>query len=235
MTRSLGEIEALARKAARGAGRSWGMAEEAGRAARWLAARGLPGPAALAALLIRTDGAAHATLCPRPHWAQGTQGTQGAQPRWHATGAVLCPLVAGTVLCDRGADLAPGDLPLTLGPTAQPLLVLPFVAALAQAAERDLSLGWPGMTAALGRGTVRLHAPQARPQPRAQARMPPQVPWVRLAAGPPGEGPELPPGTRGDMSAKAIEILDRFAARLLAPDTPESRLGGAGAGLRDTD
>lgn len=65
--------------------------------------------------------------------------------------------------------------------------------------------------------------------------MPPQVPWVRLAAGPPGEGPELPPGTRGDMSAKAIEILDRFAARLLAPDTPESRLGGAGAGLRDTD
>ena len=35
MSHSLGEVEALARKAARGGGYSWGMAEEAGFAVRW--------------------------------------------------------------------------------------------------------------------------------------------------------------------------------------------------------
>ena len=53
---SLAEIDAMGRKAARGAGYAWGMAEEAGRAARWLAAYRLPGPQRLAALLATCDG-----------------------------------------------------------------------------------------------------------------------------------------------------------------------------------
>ena len=48
MNWSLNELDAMARKAARGAGYSWGLAEEAGRATRWLAAAGLPGPMCLA-------------------------------------------------------------------------------------------------------------------------------------------------------------------------------------------
>ena len=48
---SLNEIEALAKKAARGSGCSWGVAEDAGRAVRWLEARGLPGAEALGTLL----------------------------------------------------------------------------------------------------------------------------------------------------------------------------------------
>ncbi len=48
---SLNEIEALAKKAARGSGCSWGVAEDAGRAVRWLEARGLPGAEALVTLL----------------------------------------------------------------------------------------------------------------------------------------------------------------------------------------
>ena len=43
MTFSLNEIEAIGKRAARGAGLPWGLAEEAGKAARWLTARGLPG------------------------------------------------------------------------------------------------------------------------------------------------------------------------------------------------
>lgn len=53
---SLGEIEALARKAAHGAGKPWGLAEEAGWAVRWLAQSGLPGPEALAASLQNSSG-----------------------------------------------------------------------------------------------------------------------------------------------------------------------------------
>ena len=36
MHASLNEIESLCKKAARGAGMSWGLAEEAGKAAKWL-------------------------------------------------------------------------------------------------------------------------------------------------------------------------------------------------------
>ena len=57
MNWSLNELDAMARKAARGAGYSWGLAEEAGRATRWLAAAGLPGPMCLAQLLAAVDGA----------------------------------------------------------------------------------------------------------------------------------------------------------------------------------
>lgn len=51
MSWSLVEVEALAKKAAKGAGYSWGEAEDAARAVRWLEARGLGGAAALAAHL----------------------------------------------------------------------------------------------------------------------------------------------------------------------------------------
>ena len=43
MSWSLGEIGALATKAARGSGMDWGLADEAGYAVKWLQRRQLPG------------------------------------------------------------------------------------------------------------------------------------------------------------------------------------------------
>ena len=51
MSWSLGETGALAVKATRGAGFSWGIAEDAGFAVTWLLARGLPGATALCSYL----------------------------------------------------------------------------------------------------------------------------------------------------------------------------------------
>lgn len=95
MTWSLGEVHALAVKAARGAGYSWGLAEEAGYALRWLAARGLPGPAALAALL------------------RGSCAAEGPCPR--------CPLAQGAAIADLGEvppDRFASRYPLLLVPFA---------------------------------------------------------------------------------------------------------------------
>ena len=86
---SLGEAEALARKAARGAGFGWGMAEEAGRALRWLCARGLPGGAALAALLSAREDDSLAGACPL---ATGTALADGAATA-RELGAVAWPLL----------------------------------------------------------------------------------------------------------------------------------------------
>lgn len=60
MSWSLNEVEAMAKKAAKGAGYTWGEAEDAARAVRWLEARGLTGAAALAAHL----GAKGSGACP---------------------------------------------------------------------------------------------------------------------------------------------------------------------------
>ena len=71
MTWSLNEIETLSRKAARGAGLSWGLAEEAGKATRWLAAAGLPGPQVLAA----TPGRLNDFLAPPPGFSAPVRAT----------------------------------------------------------------------------------------------------------------------------------------------------------------
>ncbi len=52
---SLNEVEVLAQKAARGAGLAWGVAEDTGRAAAWIAARIGPWAAELLALLHVQD------------------------------------------------------------------------------------------------------------------------------------------------------------------------------------
>ena len=65
MSHSLNEIEALGKKAARGAGMPWGMAEEASKALRWLCAHGIDGMTHLARLLKRNDGMEHAQIAPQ--------------------------------------------------------------------------------------------------------------------------------------------------------------------------
>ena len=58
VTLALSELRSLITKAARGAGLSWGLAEEAGWAAEWLARRGLPAADwATTWLAARIDGA----------------------------------------------------------------------------------------------------------------------------------------------------------------------------------
>ena len=76
MSFALIEVEATAKKAARGAGHSWGMAEEAARAARWLCAHGIDGVAGLARALARVDGSD-----PRQHAPARLAVEPAAEPR----------------------------------------------------------------------------------------------------------------------------------------------------------
>jgi hypothetical protein len=89
---SLNEVETLAAKAARGAGLSWGGAEEIGRAARLLARAGRDWPALVLALgALEGDGAEAAALarCEETLHAAG-DGRPGASG---ATRAALAPAV----------------------------------------------------------------------------------------------------------------------------------------------
>jgi hypothetical protein len=125
---SMPEVESLCLKAARGAGLSWGQAEEAGMAARWLAARGLPGPEWLLECLS-------APRTPSLH-------IRGRD--WQAEGP-LCPIVAGAALSDHAIlPQGPGAGPLTLCNVRAPALLVPFVAGAAAALGQSLALNWPG-------------------------------------------------------------------------------------------
>ncbi|WP_294609088.1 DUF3726 domain-containing protein [Roseovarius sp.] len=217
MTWSLNEIEGLSRKAARGAGLSWGLAEEAGKATRWLCAAGLPGSEALAGLLRRNDGAEYDALCPL-----GETGT------WAARGGALCPLISGAAICDRASQIAKGEA-LELGETSFPLLLLPYVAAAAQSSDTPLKIEWPGVTVTF--------ADQARISLSQQGALTPEsVATVRItAAATLEEGTPLDHVTRGNIEPGIAQVLTGFAHRTYAPGTPESRLAGAGAGLSDND
>lgn len=211
MTWSLNEIEALSRKAARGAGYSWGLAEEAGRAVRWLEARGLPGAEALASHLNSVDGRDLSTLAPDAE-------------SWSVPGGTACPILAGTMLADGLA----GDRtdPLPLADLGTPLLLLPFLAWMAEARGQPVGLSHTGgavtlavdgnlsgSAAAIGSGSATVTV-EFDPQPAGQP---------------------VSEGLRSACTTETVAALSAFAHRTYAPATEESRLAGAGAGLTDND
>lgn len=131
---SLNETEALARKATRGADYSWGMAEEAGRAVRWLAGNGLDGARALDQLLRARD--------------------RGE--------ADQCPLALGTAISD-GA-LAVGPEGLNVSGLDAPILLIPFLVWTAARTGTALAVEIDGAKAVLGpKGPLALPGPQSCP------------------------------------------------------------------------
>lgn len=223
MSFSLNEVEAMVRKAARGAGYSWGMADEAGKAARWLCSVGLDGTAALAGVLGRADGAG---LGGAGRAGAGLAGLApvGLRGDWHAAAGALCPLMAGTALADS-AGLWEGGA-VRMQEVAFPAVLLPFAAAAARRCGGTVSVEAPGLHAVTDGTAVSLDpAPDAMPSRAAQVT-------VRLG----GQlGRALPRQGRADPAEEDWRALGRLAQRTYAPDTRDSRLTGAGAGLSDND
>jgi hypothetical protein len=210
---SLSEIEGLARKAARGAGFSWGMAEEAGKAVRWLAGIGLPGPEALADFLEAHDRTPHAAMRPADTGAN----------TWRAQGGIICPISAGAALC----DLAQSDAPsrdIHIMACAHPLLLLPFVRAAAEDGCQPERMIWAGGAFAF--------AADVRGQVDAPSMASADV---EIRAGTAKELTLPSCQMRYDLAELPAARLAIMAARTYAPDTEQSRNAGAGAGLSDND
>ncbi len=240
MTYSLGEVEAAARKAARGRGFDWGTAAEAGRAARWLEARGMDGCAALARYLDRDSlGAA-------PDWEDGPDGIRprleargmdgraaparhldrdslGAAPDWEDGPdgiRPLCPLLAGLAVADAARTLT---LPTRAAPMLSPLLFVPFGAMVAEVRNRTTRIE-------VSRASVvtdgRSAAFRGRDWPDGDGVL------LRDAEGEDVEGVER---LRAEPPEEAWRILERLGQRTHAPATDASRKLGAGADLSDND
>jgi hypothetical protein len=215
---SLNEIEAETRKAARGAGLSWGLAEEAGKAARWLEMHGLRSVPFFAALFEAYAG--------RDYTALAMASTAGC---WRARGGMLCPVIAGAGLLDRADEIAAGRA-IEMADLALPVLLAPFAAAIVKATGAGIVLEWPGVRFVFtGEGTwcdAERGALDAASAPHATCG--------KLAGA--VRGTPLRPAIVGVPVDEAVwSRLDAFVQRTYVPASDESRLKGAGAGVLDTD
>ncbi len=129
---SRNEIEALCLKAARGVGMPWGLAEEAGLIAGWLAAHGVDGPSVLLACLnVRPEGNNTIIIENRIWMSHSSNG--------------LCPISVGAALSDHaGLEEGVGRGPVTIMTLLYPSLVIPHLARIARASKTALVLRWDG-------------------------------------------------------------------------------------------
>lgn len=145
---SLSELRALVTKAARGAGMEWGLAEEAGWAAEWLARRGLPAAGwAADMLLARAAGAAcpvaTGTALADSARAMGQGGSGSRLPDGLPAPGYLLPFVH--------LGLAPGQSMTMSSPEGPAARIASTGAVALDPAWQDRTLGWtlvPGADAA---------------------------------------------------------------------------------------
>lgn len=129
------------------------------------------------------------------------------------SGPAACPIETGIAFC----DLPPAS-PRALGTVAAPVLLLPFVDALAARTGRR-----PGLAAPGGEWLA---------PPELMGRGPRGVQIVLLADGAP---PDLPVrDARVGVAARDLATLEAFARETTVPLSAHSR-GDAGAGLLDND
>lgn len=216
---SCNEVSALCTKAARGAGMSWGMAQEAGFAAAWLTARGIDGPGLIRQHLDRSKARQWSDLCPL-----------GAPGNWQGlAGLALCPIHLGATICDF-ANLVDGPLSgamIALGPVATPALLLPFLADFAKTNAKAITLTSPDGSICIGGdmdwlqgAVVTFDTPECA---------------LQLAA-----APALPSAIHAPQTHKAtttpatVQALNSRAMNTTVPASEASR-AGAGSGQSDND
>lgn len=204
---SLNEAEGMATKAAWGAGRPWGLAQEAGRAVSGLEAMRLPGAELLLGLLVATDGV--------PCEKLGPVSTQSEC--WQAE-YPLCPVLVGAFI----ADMRMQSKEMVLGRVHAPLLLAPF----GQTVSETSVISWSNCTiSACDEGLHVQGAPNA--QVAEQVLMGPCESIAEITH-------HRRPGAV-DIADEIWEALSAFAHRTYVPASEASRLKGAGAGLTDND
>ncbi|MGI9368351.1 MAG: DUF3726 domain-containing protein [Ruegeria sp.] len=210
MNLSLNEIEATAKRAARGAGYPWGLAEEAAKATRWLCSRDVDGCSVLAGHLEHFDGAGLANLSPSLD-----------NRVWSAVDGTLCPISTGATLSDFAHRIADSDI--QLGQITQPVFLAPFAALLARHTKKTVTVEWQDGGLSTDGDQISL-----------KGTVPKAAPWATVRVGGQVDTPNQH-CHRAQPHPDTWARLGEFAHRTYAPATEESRRKGAGAGLSDND
>ncbi|MBE1282719.1 MAG: DUF3726 domain-containing protein [Rhodobacteraceae bacterium] len=216
MSHSLNEIEAMGKRAARGAGLSWGLAEEAAKGTRWLSAFGFPGTEMLAELLKLNDQVPPIDVSP----------VSLSADIWHAPARRMSPLIAGASLSDCAVRLYERGS-ITMKNVSLPLLAVPFMGGAALRLGVPVAAEWDGARVATDGKHLCVQGDAAALEAKHAERLVFSAPAEMT-----GQNEAV---MRAEVSGGSWDTLNQFAHRTFAPATEESRLRGAGAGLSDND
>lgn len=204
MKYSLNEIQSLAKKAARGAGFDWGLAEEAGVSVRWLCSLGLDGVGVFADLLGSE--------------APNTGPVSITEPDWHAQGDAS-PVLTAAALMDSAERLKTWQS-INIKSVSYPVLMAFAAVRMSRTLGCAVSMRWSDADIIAGEtGDVVLCR---RTQLMARGPFDVTVSLAHIA------GPITAVQSRGEAREENWNLLERFAHRTYAPATEESRLLGAG-------
>ncbi len=219
MSLSFNEIEGAALKGARGAGFAWGLAEEAGYAARWLAERGFDWlPPLLAACDAQLAG------------DKGDVTIDGTSVS-PAAGSRLCPIQIGAWIADRH-EIAES---LTLTKVRAPLLLLPSLDLLsAHCGTIALALRSTGPG---GGASFRICQGElwAEPLPPAELVVDEALAQIDRASASLEKGNVARLARPAPIDPALADRLKALEMRTYVPASHHSRVAGAGAGLTDND
>ena len=223
---ALGEIDALCKKAARGAGFSWGMAEEIGQATRWLSAYNLPSGILLVKILQAVDG--HYLQTHKPNIRTEDERNYALT----ADGNALCPLMAGVALSDFIFVLKTGGTFRT-GKIAYPLFTLPFLGRAAESLQINIEVSFDDKIFILTPNGIAME--NISPQDNESLSL---TSTENLSCQLSDKKPTdiLSPSLKAcQISPDAWKILTHFYMKTTVPESEISKLTGAGAGLNDND
>ncbi len=218
MKRSLNEIEQTCRKAARGSGLPWGVADDTGRAVRWLHAFQLDGVSSLIALLERFDH--HRPVDYAPESLDGI---------WQGPYNVLSPIMTGLALSDcmglmQGRSIETREI-------ACPILVAGYIGQTVLNKGQSVTTGWLSISLSIDRDRLTIIGDKGDLYTDRAGRLTcEKAPFDRDCGG--SRYPRV-----GDtrVNAGAWEKLENRAQLTYVKATEASRLSGAGAGLNDND
>lgn len=212
---TLAEIEFYLRKAARAVQLDWGVSEEAGKAARWLAAFDLPGPELLLGHLQNIDGKAYSDFIPNCN-----------QSVWKAESGTICPVIAGAALADRSVQMLGGKV-FELNNVVYPLLLAATVGQAARCHQTVFTTSWANVSVSCFENGISIEGNR-------DDLLLSEVDSVTCRKGEGSTPQQLPSTMAYSVDSEIWKQIDALAFKTYAPATEESR-AGAGAGLVDND
>ena len=229
INRSLNEIEHICRKAARGCGLPWGVADEVGKAVRWLHVFEIDGVSCLVDLLSRYDHHHHVDYAPK-----------SLEGVWQSRSESLSPLMVGTSLCDcmeymQDADIQTSEI-------NYPVLTAGFLGQTALTEDQAVSLKWASVELVLYRERLLIKGHRDDLQRNKVdalfcARASFQDKMDSSDSGITHEITQEIGAVIGNtqIAPDTWEKLEQYAYLTYVKGTEASRLSGAGAGLNDND
>ena len=213
MSYSFNEATVMIKKATRGAGCSWSLAEEVSYAASCLWQNSLPACEIAVQFLDFVIQAQCTLKTYRPQELH--------LECWQSAKGVLCPVQSGLVFADC-ASFMPVRTILFEGFIAAPLF-LPFAMRAAKVWKQPLRIKGEGLDVLLDAQQLEVHCFELHGQKMLRLE-----PWARAPA-------PKSYAVRANPNSKAWGQLEKMAYKTYAPATEASRLRGAGAGLSDND